>query len=59
MAATKQAQRRSAAEEVCWALMLMVNLGGLDGMDLDWRKYLADPLLSWCDLAVATGELKP
>lgn len=58
MAKTLAAQRRSRAEEVCWSLMLALNLGGLDEIPLEWRSLIADPLQAWCDLAVKTGEMK-
>lgn len=57
--AYKIGKRRKAAEEVCWALMLMIGLGGLDEVDLEWRKMLGEPMEKWADLAVETGEMKP
>jgi hypothetical protein len=59
MAATKAAQRRAAAEQVCWALLIMMELGGLDGVPMDWRPFLTEPLTEWLDLAVDTGQMKP
>lgn len=58
MARTKEAQRRAAAEEVCWSLMLMMELGGLEKIDLGWRKVLGDPFGKWAELCVATGHMR-
>jgi hypothetical protein len=58
MARTKEAQRRYAAEEVCWSLMLMMELGGLEQIPLEWRKLLADPLEKWAKLCEETGQMK-
>jgi hypothetical protein len=54
---TLAARRREAAEEVCWSLLIMMDLGGLD-IPLEWRKYLADSMEPWVDLAVRTGQLR-
>lgn len=58
MAKTKAAQRRDAAEEVCWCLMLMMQLGGLE-IPVEWRKFLGPSMDRWADLCVETGEMKP
>lgn len=58
MARTKEAQRKIAAEEVCWSLMIMMELGGLEGIPLEWRKQLGDPLEKWAKLCEATGLMK-
>lgn len=58
MARTKEAQRRAAAEEVCWSLMLMMELGGLEGIDMGWRRMLGDPLEKWAKLCEETGQMK-
>lgn len=50
MAKTRQAQRRDRAEDVCWSLMIMMGLGALDGIPLEWRKQLADPLEEWIEM---------
>ena len=56
MARTKAAQRRLAAEEVCWALMLMMQLGLLE-IPVGDRKILAEPMEKWAKLCVETGEM--
>lgn len=58
MAKTKAAQRRDAAEEVCWTLMLMMELGGLE-IPMEWRKFLSPPMDKWADLCVQTEVMKP
>jgi hypothetical protein len=58
MGRTLVAQRRYAAEEVCWSLMLVMQLGGMDEIPLEWRKLIADPLMEWCKLCEATGQMK-
>lgn len=49
-------KRRSAAEEVCWTLVLMMDLGGLE-IEPEWRDYLAGPMGAWTALAVETGVM--
>lgn len=49
-------KRRSAAEDVCWAIMLMMSLGGLE-IDQEWKDFLAKPMQAWADLAAETGIL--
>jgi hypothetical protein len=38
--------------------MLMMELGALDDIPLEWRKVLGDPLAKWCELCVDTGQMK-
>lgn len=57
MARTLEAQRRAAAEEVCWALVVMMGLGGLE-IPMEWRKYLGNVMDPWVELAVQTGKMK-
>lgn len=58
MTAEKLDERLAAAEEVCWALMVMIGLGeGLEEMPLEWRPWLGEPLQKWAHLAVETGIL--
>jgi hypothetical protein len=38
--------------------MLMINLGGLDEVPMEWRDMLAKPLQKWADLCVATGQME-
>lgn len=54
----KVGKRRKAAEDVCWTLMLMMALGGLDDVPMEWRPLLADSLQSWADIAVDTGVMQ-
>ena len=58
MAKNKAARRRDAAEEVCFTLLLMMELGGLDIKDKEWRECLGKPMEVWADLAVETDILK-
>lgn len=53
MSKTKQARRRDQAEEVCWSIMLMMELGGLE-IPMEWRPILADPMGEWARLATET-----
>lgn len=48
--------RLEAAEEVCWTLLLMMALGGLE-IPQEWRDYLYGSYGKWTDLAVDTGIL--
>lgn len=54
-------RRLEAAEEVCSTLILMMQLGGIDGTgDTEeerkaWREMLAEPMQKWSDLAFKTG----
>jgi hypothetical protein len=50
-------ERLRAAEDVCWSLLLMMKLGGLD-ISHSWRQYLAKDVQKWVDRAVATGVMK-
>lgn len=50
-------KRRKAAENVCWTVLLMMELGGLE-IPLEWREYLAKPMQEWVELAHATGEIR-
>jgi hypothetical protein len=58
LAKNKAARRRDAADEVCFTLLLMMELGGLDIKDKGWREFLGKPMEKWADLAVDTGILK-
>lgn len=46
--------RLEAAEEVCWTLLMMMALGGLE-IPQEWREYLNRTYEPWSDLAVETG----
>lgn len=46
--------RLETAEEVCWTLMLMMGLGGLQ-LSPGWRTFLGEPLQKWADLASEQG----
>ena len=50
MAKTRSARRRDAAEEVCWELMIAIPLGGMDDVEVGWRKLIAEPLQKWAEL---------
>lgn len=50
MAKTRNALRRDAAEEVCWDLVLAINLGGLNDVEDGWRKMIGDSLGKWAEL---------
>lgn len=50
-------ERLEAAEKVCWSLMVMMNFGGLE-LDIEWRRFLAEPMQEWVDLAVSTNIMK-
>lgn len=50
------ASRLSAAEEVCWTLLLMMGLGGLE-IEKKWRDYLGTTYEKWVTLAVETGVM--
>jgi hypothetical protein len=56
MSAYTVRKRRDAAEEVCWALLLMM---GLDLLPIpkEERPLLAEPMQKWADLAAATGQM--
>lgn len=47
-------ERLEAAEDVCWTLLMMMALGGLE-LEQEWRDYLTGSYEKWTDLAVATG----
>jgi hypothetical protein len=49
-------ERLKAAEDVCWSLMLLMKLGGLD-ISHSWKQYLAKDMQAWVDKAVATGVM--
>ena len=49
-------ERKKAAEEVCWTLLLMMAVGSLDLPDED-RKWLSTSMQKWSDLAHKTGQL--
>jgi hypothetical protein len=53
----KVTKRKEAAEEVCWALMLMMDLGGLD-IPMEWREELGKSMEEWVELAVQTGIMR-
>lgn len=49
-------KRRDAAEEVCYAVILLMALGFLDVPDAE-RKLLGEPMQVWANLAEETGKL--
>lgn len=48
--------RLELAEDVCWTLLMMMALGGLE-IEQEWRDYLAGPYEKWADQAVRTGVM--
>lgn len=50
-------ERLEAAEEVCWTLIVMMQLGGLNIPHAE-RVFLMNTYGPWVDLAVETGILK-
>lgn len=48
-------ERLHAAEDVCWTLMVMMDLGMLPIQDEPTRDFLAKPMLKWAEIAVAHG----
>ena len=52
----KVKKRRDAAEEVCFTLLIMMGLGGLD-IPKEWREFLAPPMQAWADVAAETGVI--
>lgn len=58
MAKNKAAQRRDAAEEVCWGLLLLMGIGGFD-IPQSERDFISPYLEIWADLAVDTGVMHP
>ena len=49
--------RLLAAEEFCWAFMLLISLGQVD-IPVKDREFLGPSLEKWSDLAIATGVMK-
>lgn len=49
--------RLKAAEDVCWALLLLMHIGEMKIPQSD-REFLGDPMQKWADLAASTGVLK-
>jgi hypothetical protein len=49
-------ERLEAADEVCWTLIVMMQLGGLD-IPFEERKFLMDTYGPWVQLAVESGDL--
>lgn len=47
---SRNAQRRDAAEEVCWSILLAIELGGLEGVEPAWRKFIGEELQKWAEL---------
>jgi len=52
------AERKKAAEEVCYTVLLAMALGGLD-IPLEDRDFLAKPMEKWTRLCVKTGTMEP
>lgn len=50
-------KRLRQAEEVCFCLILMMALGGLD-IPQDEKDLLAEPMLKWADLAADAGLIR-
>lgn len=44
-------QRRAAAEDVCFTVLLMMGLGELE-IPIEARKWLADPMQKWAGRAL-------
>ena len=49
--------RKKAAEDVCWKTLLMMGLGELEMIPVEFRDVLAPEMQKWADLAHATGIL--
>lgn len=49
-------KRYKAAEDVCFSLLLMMDLGMLE-LPMENRKFLAEPMQIWADLAAEAGIL--
>lgn len=47
-------KRRDAAEEVCWTLIIMMQIGMLQ-IPMEERKWISESFMKWADLAVETG----
>jgi hypothetical protein len=50
-------ERLHAAEDVCWTLLMMMALGGLE-IEQEWKDYLFGPYDKWTKLAVDTGVME-
>jgi hypothetical protein len=50
MTKTRNAQRRDAAEDVCWSLLIAIELGGLNEVEDGWRKMIGTELGKWAEL---------
>lgn len=55
MSAYTVRKRRDAAEEVCWAVLLMMGFDLL-AIPKEERAMLGEPMQKWADLAEATGQ---
>jgi hypothetical protein len=52
-----KAKRDTLANEVLWKIMIAMQCGGLDGIEQDWRKYLADDsMIEWIRIASAIRD---
>lgn len=48
-------ERQEAAEDVCWALLLVMGFDGLEDVPMAWRPVLAEPLEKWLATEAPTG----
>jgi hypothetical protein len=52
----RREQRRDAAEEVCWRILILMGIGALEDVPMRLRDLVAEPMQKWADLNPKVGS---